>query len=369
MSKQKKILFILHIPPPTHGAAMVGKQIQTSSVINNTFNCRYINLGISASVDEIGKNGIRKALRYFTLIWQVFFQLISFKPQLCYFTPTAQGIGLYKDLPLIILAKLFGSKTVFHFHNKGITKRHDIFFDNLLYRWLFKKSEVILLSKYLYPDIQKYKSEKSVHFCANGIPELKAQKSNRIIANHSANILFLSNLIESKGVFVLLEACKILYDKEFDFKCTFVGGIGDLTEKQFQEKVSEFGINDFVNYAGKKYGKEKEEAFSNADIFAFPTYYQNECFPLVLLEAMQFSLPVVSTFEGGIRDIVDDGETGYLVPQKDVVALSEKLEYLILNGELRQQMGIAGRVKYEKEYTLNTFEIRIKEILNKILSK
>jgi len=84
---------------------------------------------------------------------------------------------------------------------------------------------------------------------------------------------------------------------------------------------------------------------------------------------MQHSLPIVSTFEGGIRDIVDDGETGFLVPQKDVAALSEKLEYLILNGELRQQIGIAGRVKYEKEYTLNTFEIRIKEILNKILSK
>ena len=84
---------------------------------------------------------------------------------------------------------------------------------------------------------------------------------------------------------------------------------------------------------------------------------------------MQFSLPVVSTFEGGIRDIVDDGETGYLVPQKDVAALAEKLEILIKDSELRQQIGIAGRVKYEKEYTLNTFEIRFKEILNKILSK
>ena len=72
---------------------------------------------------------------------------------------------------------------------------------------------------------------------------------------------------------------------------------------------------------GRKYEKEKEETFAKADIFAFPTYYNNECFPLVLLEAMQHSLPVVSTFEGGIPDIVDEGEAGFLVAQKNAEKL------------------------------------------------
>jgi glycosyltransferase involved in cell wall biosynthesis len=122
-----------------------------------------------------------------------------------------------------------------------------------------------------------------------------------------------------------------------------------------------------VHYVGKKYGTDKEAIFSKADIFAFPTYY--ETFGLVNLEAMQFCLPIVSTFEGGIPDVVNDGKTGFLVPQKDAKALADKLERLIKNPALRKQMGKAGREKYEKEFTLNAFEKRLKEILTKITAE
>lgn len=108
--------------------------------------------------------------------------------------------------------------------------------------------------------------------------------------------------------------------------------------------------------------------FSKTDIFAFPTYYHNETFGLVNLEAMQYSIPVVSTFEGGIPDVIDDGNTGFLVPQKNALALAGKLEILINNPTLRLKMGEAGRRKYEKEFTLNHFELRLKEILTQITS-
>jgi glycosyltransferase involved in cell wall biosynthesis len=83
---------------------------------------------------------------------------------------------------------------------------------------------------------------------------------------------------------------------------------------------------------------------------------------------MQFSLPIVSTFEGGIPDVVENGVTGFLVPQKDVEALADKLEILIKSPELRKQMGAAGRKKYEEEFTLERFEGRMVEILNEVQS-
>jgi glycosyltransferase involved in cell wall biosynthesis len=86
--------------------------------------------------------------------------------------------------------------------------------------------------------------------------------------------------------------------------------------------------------------------------------------PLVLLEAMQHSLPVVSTFEGAIPDVVEDGVTGFLVLQRDAIALAEKIELLIKNPELRTSMGIAGRKRYENNFTISIFENRLKEILN-----
>ena len=124
-----------------------------------------------------------------------------------------------------------------------------------------------------------------------------------------------------------------------------------------------------MKYLGKKYGDDKQLVLSNAEIFAFPTHYANECFPLVLLEAMAAGLPVISTFEGGIPDIIEEGITGFLLPQKDSEALAVKLELLIKNPELRQKMGKAGRLKFEKEFKFEMFEKRLKEILQKIVEK
>ena len=357
-----KILFILHLPPPVHGAAMVGKYILESEVINIDFNCRYINLGTSRSVGEVGKNTLKKWLRYFSILVKTVMTVIRFKPDLVYLTLTAKGSGFYKDALAALIVKGLGQKVVYHFHNKGVSFRQENAFDNLLYKKVFKNSDVILLSEHLYSDIQKYVNKLHVQFCPNGIPDLVINKQYKTsLTNNGVNILFLSNLIESKGVFILLEACKLLHKNGLDFHCTFAGGIGDVSEKQFYDKVHEFNLTNSVKYVGKKYGFDKEFEFLNADIFVLPTY--NECFPLVLLEAMQFSLPIISTLEGGIPEIVEDRQTGFLVPKRDVNALVEKLELLINNKELRASMGIAARNKYEEKFTLGHFEKRLTSIL------
>lgn len=362
-----KVLFLLHLPPPVHGAAMVGLSIKESVLINESFNCRYINLGLSASIDGIGKNGFGKGFRYFSLLGQVVKKLIKFKPQICYITIQVHRIGFYKDLPVAMLAKLFGVKVVYHFHNKGVSTRQNKFLDNLLYHLVFKNTDIILLSKFLYPDIQKYVPLNRIHYCPNGIPEKQIKKVKLKGEKERVEILFLSNLIESKGVFVLLKACQILRCKKINFHCTFAGGVGDINEPLFNGKVRELKLTQNVKYVGKKYGTEKELEFAKADIFAFPSYYHNETFGLVNLEAMQYNLPIVSTFEGGIPDVVEDGVTGFLVPQQDASALANKLEILINDSELRKQMGFAGRAKYEKEFTLQIFEKKLQTILKQII--
>jgi glycosyltransferase involved in cell wall biosynthesis len=366
--KKIKILFILHLPPPVHGSSTVGQYIYESKIINNAFECRFINLSTSRLINEIGKKPIQKIGRYFSILCQVFKQLICFKPQLCYLAITAKGYAFYKDALIALMAKAFKVPLVYHFHNKGVSTRQHKAIDNFLYRRVFKNAHAILLSKYLYPDVEKYFTPERVHFCPNGIPDINfRQKTLDKKQNKKTEILFLSNLIESKGVFVLLEACVILKQKGLAFHCTYVGGEGDVNAKQFQEKVKELGLTDQVVYAGKKYGEDKEEAFAKADIFAFPSY--NETFGLVNLEAMQFSLPIVSTFEGGIPEVIEEGKTGYLVPQKDVEKLAEKLEILIKNPDLRHRMGIAGRIKYENQFTLSVFENRLKDILTTIIQR
>jgi len=124
-------------------------------------------------------------------------------------------------------------------------------------------------------------------------------------------------------------------------------------------------MNDTVCYLGKKYGADKYEIYADADIFVLPTFYENECFPLVLLEAMQFSLPLVSTKEGGIPDIIEEGVNGLMVSPRNPVHLAKKLASLIEDAELRALMGKNAYTKYKRSYTLELFERRFLSILNK----
>lgn len=288
-----KILFILHFPPPVHGAAMVGQYIRENKTINNAFDGRYINLGTSRTIDEIGKGGLKKWLRYFSLLWKSAFTVLSFRPNLVYLTLTSKGGGFYKDALVAIKAKALGAKMVYHFHNKGVSTRQDKWLDNILYKIVFKNADVILLSEHLYLDIQKYVPKNRVHICPNGIPEIvqssKFKSQNEV--TRPIEILFLSNLIESKGVYLLLKACEILKGKGLVFHCTYVGGEGDISAQRLQQNIDKSRLVKEIHYAGKKYGTYKTKVFSAADIFVHPT--TNDCFPLVLLEAMQFSLPVV----------------------------------------------------------------------------
>jgi glycosyltransferase involved in cell wall biosynthesis len=159
----------------------------------------------------------------------------------------------------------------------------------------------------------------------------------------------------------------LLLNNNIPFRCVYVGGEGDVSSKQLEEKICQYGLQAFVQYQGKKYDKEKEQDFSESDIFVLPTYC--ECFPLVNIEAMQYSLPVISTREGGIPDIVVDGVNGFLIPVQNALALAEKLEILIENLALRNTMGLAGRRMYVKKFTLKIFENRMVEILQDCLNK
>lgn len=363
-NKKKKILFVLHVPPPVHGSSIVGEFIKKSSVINNTFNSRYINLGTSKSIDEIGKNGIKKWLIYFRILITVFKQLAVFKPDVVYLAMTAKGVGFYKDMLVVCITKFFKAQLVIHFHNKGVSDNETKTLDNLFYKMVFKNTKVILLSKYLLPDIKKYINEENVYYCPNGIPSVTSQAIEKSKKSDIVQILFLSNLIKSKGVMILLNALSILKGKGVNFRCNFVGGIGDISESIFLDTVSKLELEANVKYLGKKFGNEKNTVFNNSDIFVLPTF--SDCFPLVLLEASQYRLSIISTFEGAIPEIIEDGYNGFLVPEKDAITLAEKLELLIKDKNLRVALGNAAYSKYTKEYTLSKFEKTMCSILKSI---
>ncbi len=182
------------------------------------------------------------------------------------------------------------------------------------------------------------------------------------------HFLFLGNLILSKGILVLLDACGQLARLEREFHCNIVGaGTKELSLASLQKEIAQNGLKEHVTTYGAKYGQEKESFWQQANAFILPTFYGNECFPLVILEAMQHALPVISTPVGAIPDMVDEGVTGLLVPTGDAGALARAMRRLMDAPEAARAMGRAGLARFLERHTTQQFEHNLLRILQDAL--
>lgn len=361
-----KLLMIGPLPPPVHGSAMMTQYIKDSKLINESFNLDWINLSTSRNMSEIGKKSPKKIFRFLNSYLKTFYKLCTNRYDLCYLAITCHGNGFLKDAPFVLLCKVFGHKLIIHQHNKGMSADVDKPFFKKLFSLVYRNSAVILLSWRLYPDIEKIVKKDQVYICPNGIPPIKLYTKNE--EPHIPQMLFLSNLIESKGVFVLLDACKILYEQGYVFQCKFVGGeTKEIDASKFEKEVEKRGLNNIVIYVGKKYNEEKDKEFASSDVFVFPTFYKNECFPLVILEAIQQETPVVSTNEGGIPDIIKDGENGFLCKTHDSNDLASKIKWLFDNPEKLKEIGQKGFETYKQQYTIQKWERCLINIISQFM--
>lgn len=179
--------------------------------------------------------------------------------------------------------------------------------------------------------------------------------------------LYLGNLMVEKGVLVLLQACEELRRECPEFICHFVGAASmDMGLDEFRAQVAERQLQGNVIVHGPLYGADKEAMLSRVGALVFPTYYHNECFPFVILEAMKAGLPVISTEEGAIPDMVVNGESGLLVARKDCTALAGAMRSLMENRQLALKMGACGKEHYEARFKTEHFINTVRDLLRRV---
>jgi glycosyltransferase involved in cell wall biosynthesis len=363
-----KILFIVPLPPPVHGASLRNLSLIESKLINATFTIRVIPFNFAVETNDIGKFSIIKVWKAIQRSFSILYTMFVFRPDMVYFNLSLYGFALYRDVVYAMLLKMFNSKLIYHLRTQGVKKQIiKSNFKKNIFKFIFKKTNIICLSEYLCADVADVYVPKPI-VVNNGIEDV----SNRFYKKNSregapVTILFLSNFARTKGVLEFIESLKILKSKNIKFNALIVGNPLDLSSDYLQEMVNGYGLSGEVKVSGSKHGDDKYNIFNNADIFVLPTYF--EAFPGSILEAMQFGLPVVSTFEGAIPEIVENGVTGLLVEKQNVKELSEKIEQLIRNPDLRLSMGNKGREKFLRSYTLTIFERKMNSVFKTILSE
>lgn len=366
MKIKPTILFLVQLPPPIHGAAIVNSQVIDNKLLKDAFDIKVVPFDFVKDNTEIGKLSLYKFLIFFIIYLKVFFSIIFHRPKLVFFNLSFKGGAFYRDLVYISLLKSFRINIVYFIQGKGIseilkTKK----WMKILYKFTFNNSSVICLSKLLMSDIESVYKEVP-YVVNNGIKAVCIVKNEKK-ESESVVLIYLSSLAKDKGLLVLLDTIKVLKERNLNFTLKVVGGPLTLS---YEEIIEYIKINDLISHVdliGPKYGEEKYNELQASDIFIFPTL--NEAFGLVNLEAMQCSLPVISTFEGAIPEIIDDGITGFLVEKNNSIQLADKIEVLINNPDLRKQMGEAGRKKFLEKYTLEVFEQNMKNVFDDILKK
>jgi len=365
--KPLKILFMVQLPPPVHGASLRNQSLVDSRLLQDSFDIRVQALSFANSVNDIGKLSASKIFKSLTYALRLAKNLWSFKPDLAYFTITPTGGAFYRDVFFVILLKVFSTRIIYHLRGIGIrssaTKNK---LSAAIYNFVFRNAKVVCLSKSHLKDIQglPYATHYVVH---NGI-KIEADQHWPAVRNEVFQFLFLSNFVKSKGIFELIEAVKKLSAKRTDFRVLMVGAEVDVTNSELIEHVQSLGLGNIIEISGPKYGEEKYKAIHHCDAMVFPTYYPFEVFPGVILEAMQCGKAVISTYHGVIVDIVDEGATGMLIQPKNIEQLAERMDYFLSNKDQIQLMGQNGREKFFREYTLRHFEENMKQMFNQAIA-
>jgi len=169
-------------------------------------------------------------------------------------------------------------------------------------------------------------------------------------------LVSVARFVEKKGIEYAIRSVAKLKHAYANLEYTIIGD-GPL-KANLQALVRQAGLGDIVHIVGWREQKDVIEILKQAHVLLAPSVTDEqgdqEGIPVVLMEAMAMGMPILSTVHSGIPELVEDGRSGYLVPERDVDALLQKLNRLIDNPTKWKEMGLHGRRFVEKSFEIST---------------
>ncbi len=176
-------------------------------------------------------------------------------------------------------------------------------------------------------------------------------------------ILAIGRLVEKKGFDVLIDACAELHRRGSQFACDIIGS--GAVESDLRAQIERLSLGDCVRLSGPAPRDQIVQRICDASVVAAPCVVgadgNRDGLPTVLLESMALGTPCVSTPVTGIPEIVRDGDTGLLVPERDAIALADALERLLDDPALGSSLAVAARALMEERFDIHINTLRMRE--------
>ncbi|MBC7407475.1 MAG: glycosyltransferase [Arcicella sp.] len=370
---KKSILLIGILPPPINGQAIAFQ------VLVDELNVEVLTLS--------GKRNaiLSKMFIYIGLLFRLIFKLILRKYVVYHAVSQSKG-GFMRDFPIVFLSKILGSKIIIHIHGgnyDGFYKAQKPFYQRQILQMLKQTDSIIVLSEnmkkmfdfepQLFPKLKVVKNGLPWNIESDGLKIKKLPFNN----NLPIKIIFLSNLIESKGYLDVLEATSILVNEyRYNIKTDFCGEFihyhdaqrfATLSEAKhyFYEFIAKNKLETHVNYHGIVEVEKKKNLLREAHFFVLPTNYINEGQPISIIEAMAYGCVIITTDYRGISDMINSCNSGVYVRFNNPKDIATEIHNLIQNPIEYQKISNNAHRNYLENFTK---EIYLKTLINEIKS-
>lgn len=256
-------------------------------------------------------------------------------------------------------AKIWNKKVIVHFHAFSPDTTIRSKYRNI-YKYLFDKADVVIVLSNLWRDYVnevfhlEHKVKVVYNPCTTDISDKQYSKRKQI--------LYAGTINARKGYADMIKAFALIAKEYPDWQIVFAGN-GEIDKgKALAEKL---GIAEQTIFLGWINGESKDKAFKETSIFCLPSYAEG--FPMAVLDAWAYGLPVITTPVGGIPDIAKDGENLLLFNPGDTKALARQMKKLITDTDLRESISKQSVLFAKTTFNINTINKEIGEIYQSMM--
>jgi len=283
------------------------------------FELYHVNLHLSQTSADVGRWQLGKIVPLLGACFKVLYTRWRHGPMALYYVPAPAKRGaLYRDWVVMLLCRPFFSQLILHWHAVGLGQWLETSATTLerrISRRLLGKADLsIVLAPELAADVEKLWPQR-IAIVQNSLAETGVLPPPRHREDKGRyEILFIGLCCAEKGFFDTLEAAALLHARApGSFRLTIAGAFDSAeSEQRFKDRTKE--LTTAVRYVGFVDGEAKRALFTESDVFCFPTYYQHEGQPLVLIEALAHDISIVTTKWRAIPSMLPNKHVWFVEP-------------------------------------------------------
>lgn len=319
-----------------------------TTVVNNYFQTDLPKKVKLKYIDTTIDGFILKVLTYNFLAYiKILYVLLFHKVDIIHIHMASRG-SFYRKSIIVLIGKLFRKKVIIHLHGASFEKFYKDECNKRKKKYVKKifsmADKVIVLSiEWKEKILEWFSCDITVIENSVFVPNIN------LYNNKSKNIVLLGRLNERKGTYDLIEVVQEIVDEFKDIKFLLAGD-GDLVK--VNSKINELGITEYVEVLGWIDKEQREAVLKNTLIYLLPSY--NEGMPMSVIEAMSYGIPSISTFVGGIPQLIDNNINGFLIYPGNRNELRDSIKKLLINSNLRADMSNKAYEKIATHFNINS---------------